>query len=409
MESFNTDERGKCCKFSLSHRLQQLDIKYKAAGGKFKNYKISDLFNIYSPAKRFNANAVKFGGKFPYVVRTSKNNGIRDYITEDEKYLSPANTFSFGQDTATVFYQDKPYFTGDKIKVMRLKVGILNKERACYLLSVIRKAFSSFSWGQNSFDENVLNNVEIVVPTKNNQIDFNYMEKYIHVLETERVHVLENYLHMSGLDSYSLTSEDATVLNNFRFGNMVFKEYKIGELFEKQILKFRKKKFDKNLDISKEANSEFNLPLVNAKDGNNGIMYYGRSSDFDSVEMSIDIVNDGAISTGNVYAQPQRTGVLYNAYLIKSKMNFNLSAEQLLYFARSIEKSIKKKFGYDNKASWEKVKEENIYLPVNQQDEIDYEFMETYTRAIEKKVIKNVIDWKDKEIERTKDVVSSVS
>ena len=48
-------------------------------------------------------------------------------------------------------------------------------------------------------------------------------------------------------------------------------------------------------------------------------------------------------------------------------------------------------------------------LPVNQNDEIDYEFMETYIRAIEKKVIKNVVDWKDKEIERTKDVVSSVS
>ena len=34
-------------------------------------------------------------------------------------------------------------------------------------------------------------------------------------------------------------------------------------------------------------------------------------------------------------------------------------------------------------------------LPVNQNDEIDYDLMETYIRAIEKKVIKNVVDWKD--------------
>ena len=198
--------------------MQQLEAKYKATGGKFKNYKISDLFNISSPTKRFNANAVKFGGKYPYVVRTSQNNGIRDYITEDEKYLSPANTFSFGQDTATVFYQDKPYFTGDKIKVMKLKIGDLNKERACYLLSIIRKAFSNFSWGQTSFNENVLNNVEIVVPTKNNQIDFNYMEERIRVLEEERIRVLEAYLKVTGLDKYILTKEEQEAYDTIHNG-----------------------------------------------------------------------------------------------------------------------------------------------------------------------------------------------
>ena len=40
-------------------------------------------------------------------------------------------------------------------------------------------------------------------------------------------------------------------------------------------------------------------------------MYYGRSSDFESAEMTIDIVNDGAVSTGNVYPQPHITGVSY--------------------------------------------------------------------------------------------------
>ncbi|WP_196758227.1 hypothetical protein [Moraxella catarrhalis] len=94
-------------------------------------------------------------------------------------------------------------------------------------------------------------------------------------------------------------------------------------------LKFLKSTFDKEKDISKEKTKEFNLPLVNAKNGDNGVMYYGRSSDFESVEMTIDIVNDGAVSTGNVYPQPQRTGVLYNAYLIKSKFKVN---ERLLLF-----------------------------------------------------------------------------
>ena len=45
--------------------------------------------------------------------------------------------------------------------------------------------------------------------------------------------------------------------------------------------------------------------------------------------MTIDIVNDGAISTASVYPQPQETGVLYNAYLIKPLFDVN---NQILYF-----------------------------------------------------------------------------
>ena len=88
---------------------------------KFINFMLSDVFTIYSPKVRFNANTVDFGGKYPYVARGSSSNGIRGYITENEAYLNPAKSLSFGQDTATVFYQPKAYFTGDKIKIMILK------------------------------------------------------------------------------------------------------------------------------------------------------------------------------------------------------------------------------------------------------------------------------------------------
>lgn len=46
----------------------------------FKEFKIDDLFEISTPKKKFNANSVKFGGRFPYIVRTSLNNGIRDFL-----------------------------------------------------------------------------------------------------------------------------------------------------------------------------------------------------------------------------------------------------------------------------------------------------------------------------------------
>ena len=90
-----------------------------------------------------------------------------------------------------------------------------------------------------------------------------------------------------------------------------WKEFIIGDLFEKLQLDIKNENFNKALDVSEEQNEEFNLPLVNAKHGNNGIMYYGRESDFDVAEMTIDIVQNGAIATGDVYAQPQKLSLIH--------------------------------------------------------------------------------------------------
>ena len=145
----------------------------------FKEFKIGNLFEISTPKKKFNANSVKFGGRFPYVVRTSLNNGIRDFLDEDERFLNSAGTISFGQDTATIFYQEKPYFTGDKIKILRFKIMNLNEKIANFMLTLMRKSFSHFQWGQSSFNENVLKNVAIKLPVTSDAPDFTFMESFI--------------------------------------------------------------------------------------------------------------------------------------------------------------------------------------------------------------------------------------
>ena len=72
-------------------------------------------------SKRFDANKVTVfeRGHHPYIIRSGSNNGQRGYLKENEKFLNEGNTISFGQDTATLFYQKEPYFTGDKIKVLK--------------------------------------------------------------------------------------------------------------------------------------------------------------------------------------------------------------------------------------------------------------------------------------------------
>lgn len=161
-----------------------------------------------------------------------------------------------------------------------------------------------------------------------------------------------------------------------------WKPFVVGELFEKLDLKFLPERdFNKGLDISESKSDEFNLPLVNAKHSNNGIMYYGRKSEWESASMTIDIVADGAASNGDVYAQLQETGVLYNAYLVKPKVN--CVTEAILFFlATVVQRCVKDHFGYDNKCTWEKVKLETVMLPVDSSGEPDWVYMDEYMSAV---------------------------
>lgn len=151
----------------------------------FEEYCISNFFEVLTPKKRFDANKVNVleKGKYPYIVRMSTNNGQKGYIDENAIYLNDANTLSFGQDTATVFYQEKQYFTGDKIKILKFKNGNLNFKLGLYFVSAIFKSFSKFSWGASSFSIDVINNQKVKVPVKNGNVDIETMEILVSAIQ----------------------------------------------------------------------------------------------------------------------------------------------------------------------------------------------------------------------------------
>lgn len=153
---------------------------------KWKEFRIGDLFDILTSKKRFDANKIKIlnEGKYPYIVRTSLNNGIKGYLNESEEFLNDENTISFGQDTATMFYQSKPYFTGDKIKIVKYKNGLFNKINALYFLTVMNKSFVNFSWGSSSFNVDIIKDQTIMLPvTSDGSPDYAFMENFISAVQ----------------------------------------------------------------------------------------------------------------------------------------------------------------------------------------------------------------------------------
>lgn len=67
------------------------------------------------------------------------------------------------------------------------------------------------------------------------------------------------------------------------------------------------------------------------------------------------------------------------------KLNDNVAAETLKYLATVIQSCVKKHFGYDNKCTWNKVKQETVSLPVTAEGKPNYDYMEKFIRNIEEK------------------------
>jgi len=170
--------------YRLSQEEEEVLRDFESGKLNFKEFKVKELFEINTYKKRFDANKITLlkNGK-PYVARGSSNNGVKGYIMEDEQFLNDGNTISFGQDTATMFYQEKPYFTGDKIKILKSKVDVFNKLNGLFLVTTMTKSFSSFSWGGSSFNIEIIGNQLVKLPIKNNQPDYTLMQTLISAVQ----------------------------------------------------------------------------------------------------------------------------------------------------------------------------------------------------------------------------------
>ncbi len=165
----------------------------------WQNFRLGDLFEVLPYKKRFDANKIniyanKTKDAYPYVVRTSLNNGVRGYLKENKDFLNEGNTISFGQDTATMFYQQKPYFTGDKIKILQCKNPNFNKINALFFIASLTKAFKNFSWGSASFSVSIIENQIISLPTtQDGGMDFNFMHTLINALTKQVIQGVVEY------------------------------------------------------------------------------------------------------------------------------------------------------------------------------------------------------------------------
>ena len=366
------------------------------------NYKASEL--LKNPQKGF----------IPALTAGSQNQGLNCYVPKSEAtILKNVISLSANGDGIAFFQSGEFTILQDAYAIDFIcKPNKISNNHYLFIVGAINKIIGKYNWNNKS-GWNRVKDDKIKLPIKDENlgddlenIDFKFMEDFIAELEAQRIAELEAYLITTNLKDYNLTTDEKQALKDFE--NLEWQEFKIGNLFE--MLKSKKAK---KQNVRKYKDKEFNVPVVYCKFGDNGIMYWGRKGEFTTYENIISVVYNGAIATGKVYAQKESTGILAESYFIKLK-NMVSSHKINLFFTAVLEKVLYHKYSREYLATWShKVENDFISLPVKKSNlkcdinNINFNFIENFIKAIEKLVIKDVVDFTDKNISLTKKCIKT--
>ena len=113
---------------------------------------------------------------------------------------------------------------------------------------------------------------------------------------------------------------------------------------------------------------------------NQGLAYYVPKENATILKNVISVSANGA-NTGAMFYQPNEFTVLQDSYAIEYK-DRNLNSKEYLFILSALQKTIRFRFDWSNKAGWEKIKNEQITLPCLN-DNIYFYYMEKYIEELE--------------------------
>lgn len=338
---------------------------------------------------------------FPAYSSESTNNGIIGYTDSPEFICDDEHPVfvTFGDHTRSFNIATKSFSVLDNVKVLLPS----NNNIRCllWIISAWQKKIPNLGYARHW---KIAKNCIIELPTKDEQIDFDFMESFIAELEAQRIAELSTYLKVSGFDNYELSEDEHNALQKFNgLSNDDWGTYTIGNLFEKVTTK---KLPYKAKELPKQPIDDYVLPCLTSSFQNQGLNYYAPKAGLTVISDVISLPSNSDVY--RAYYQSRDFTVLSDSYAIQWKLaEDKLTPNQYLFMVMCINKVTDLPiYSYKNKlGGWNVVKNKEIRLP-EKNGKIDFAFMEAFISAMKKIAIKDVVEYSDAKINATKKVVS---
>ncbi|MFP6237685.1 restriction endonuclease subunit S [Helicobacter pylori] len=379
---------------------------------KWGEFSYETIYELQKTTKLLSKKDCVENGKIPLFTSDSKNNGIVGYVNCKPSYKLKNNQCMvvFGDHTRTFNIAKNDFCIADNVKVLK---PIKN-------FSIRILLFINTMWGKKIIDKGYARHWSLakiakiqlpLKPTANAQtledIDFDFMEKFIAELEQCRLAELQAYLKATGLENTTLSSDEENALNVFNDNNsgggntpcgLTWQSFKLGDLFEIRPTKAY------NLINSHLFDSNAKNPVVTNSSLNNGISGY---SSLEPTEKGNQITySDTTTSEGIFYQKRPFVGYSHVQGLYPLKYHEFWNEKTLLYIVVVFKKVACGRFDYGNKFNRKIASEMSILLPTNPHGGIDFNFMHTLINALMKQTIQGVAQYCGAKIQATKEVIS---
>ena len=329
----------------------------KSANKQWGEFKVRNLFN-FEKHKSIDVNKT-IKGSSKLIGLTGFNNGIRKYIKiPSNQQINKPNciTVTLDGSPGTSFFQDQKFITTQNVHVLRLKIDISKFNTASiylFLSSILRTLKTKYFYARK-LTKSSLENEKIMLPVDNdNQPDWEFMEKYIKY-RAEKIVFQQKKL---------VNFEQTKFVQN-----KIWKEFKINGLFEIKV-------GGDNKNLNNNDYSKNKINIISNTSSNNGIVRF-ICNDKINIKPSITIATRGN-DWKSYYQENNSITVVRNIQLTSKSFRLNYLTG---LFLCAVFKTNSRYYSYGRFLSGQKIQKETIMLPVDNNNQPDWEFMEEYIK-----------------------------
>ena len=338
---------------------------------KWGKYKTSQLFKLQKITNMLSKEDLSDKFCFPAYSSESTNNGIIGYTDSPEFICDDEHPVfvTFGDHTRTFNIATQSFSVLDNVKV--LLPNIHNIRCLLWIITAWQKQIPNIGYARHW---KIAKNCIVELPTKDGEIDFDFMEECIRELEEESTKELNNYLTLSGLKEITLTKEEEISINSFE--KLHWEKYNLEKLFGKST---RGKRL-------KSANRiPGKLPFVTAGESDEGV------SDFIGNDVQIFSKNTTTIDMfGSAKYRNYEYGADDHIAVVHTE---KLPTNASIFVTTAIHKSSHNgHFDYGRNFYAKDADDLNILLPTKD-EKPDFDTMAILISAIKKLVIKDMVGY----------------
>ena len=354
---FNMIAHGREYLFSNKKKLPPLAEVPPLTDKTWREFILSDLFRFESGKCSQSNRLEQYDNGIPYIGATNRNNGVLYFVESEEKFISRGNSIAFVCDgegsMGFSFYKSENCIATTNI--IFGYADFINKYVGMFISTVADKVRGKYNY---NYKRRLLrlSNEKLMLPVNDDgEPDFEYMENYIRAIEEK---ILQSYREFIEI----LPPPVKIVPLN----DKIWRAFFIKDIAE--IVSGR--------DIYEDEREEGKNPYIGASSQNNGVCHFISNENETLEENCISVNRNGSVG----YAFYHPYSALYSNDC--RKLRLKVQNEFISLFIANQITAQREKYSYGYKMGTERLKRQKIMLPVNDDGEPDFEYMEAFVKNL---------------------------